>query len=183
MIVRLEGDSDGSLRYNKKFQNTYNQRRRYIMKNKLIITCICVVMIVSSLFTTSVSAAVWSNYNMPVGDGTTNKWYYEVGVGTDTVRSETGVNVSNTYNVYALIQACNNAGTQVVNVDKTSTTTRYAEASKTVSGANYYSNLKSFRTSNKISPKGSNNLPYGWVIVEGENSNVGGTGSWTITIS
>ena len=96
---------------------------------KKIVSLAIVAMLLISIMSLSVSAVIWSDYGIALEDNTGNTMYYELGVGQNRVRAETGVNVSNTYTVSTDLSVWDTNDTQRAAFDDgdESTTTRYVE--------------------------------------------------------
>lgn len=97
------------------------------MKKTIFVTVIAMLLV--SIMSVSAYAIVWSDYGIALGDNSGNTMYYELGVGQNRVRAETGVNVSNTYTVSIDLSVWDTNDTQNTAFDDgdESSTTRYVE--------------------------------------------------------
>lgn len=97
------------------------------MKRKISFI-IATLLLVSALAINS-SAIVFYEYGIPLNDNSTNTMYYELGIGQDLVRAETGVSASKTYTVYTNLTVWNSAdtSTSIFDNEGETTTLRYVE--------------------------------------------------------
>lgn len=98
------------------------------MTKKISFIAIVAILLVS-IMSVSISAVVWSDYGIALTDNSGNTMYYELGVGQDRVRAETGVNTANTYTVSTNLTVwdTNDKSSAVFSDDDESSTTRYVE--------------------------------------------------------
>ena len=97
------------------------------MTKKVVFSAIAAILLVS-IMTVSISAVVWSDYGIALNDNSGNTMYYELGVGQDRVRAETGVNTANTYTVYTSLSVDTIETSNIAFSDEDeSSTVRYVE--------------------------------------------------------
>ena len=93
------------------------------------ISLVAIAILLLSIMTINISAIVWSDYGIALNDNSGNTMYYELGVGQDRVRAETGVNTSNTYTVSTDLSVwdTNDTSSTVFSDGDESSTVRYVE--------------------------------------------------------
>lgn len=101
--------------------NIIENRKENKMKRKLLAAIICVSVLVSTFAVTSF-AEVWGDYCIGLVNPSTDEMYYEAGIGTNVIRSETGVTgEAGVYNVYASL-VTRDSGDRLVQDDEAETT-------------------------------------------------------------
>lgn len=142
------------------------------MKKKIFIAIIAMLLI--GIMSISASAAVWSNYGIALQDNSGNTMYYELGVGQNRVRAETGVNVANTYTVSTDLSVwdTNDTVTAAFDDGNESTTTRYVEI--IYDSADIYDIIYRARSSHIVKSRGTS---VGWETLRKQYN--ASTDSWS----